>query len=157
MNVEIQEFKKWLRAKRDRYLQKGLHREAHAIEEAYNKACKFDVMFFIDLRPGEIFEFQGDEKLYHIKVDEEKVFDLEKKMVAHLLPESYNNPVKKVKVRDIIIKPEQEERCEKIKVKKDIHTEHCCVEHGCKYGEDDFCSVVNKLKPQSFPCELCRW
>lgn len=38
---------------------------------------------------------------------------------------------------------------------KDVHTEHCCIIHGCKYGEDDFCTVVTKRAPQSFPCETC--
>lgn len=40
-------------------------------------------------------------------------------------------------------------------MKKDIHTEHCCSLHGCKYGEDAHCSVVSGSKPQSFPCEHC--
>lgn len=43
--------------------------------------------------------------------------------------------------------------------KKDVHTEHCCVKCGCKYGDDRFgdegCSVVSKLKKQSYPCEYC--
>ena len=38
---------------------------------------------------------------------------------------------------------------------KDVHTEHCCVIHGCKYGQHDTCSVVNERKPQSFICEDC--
>lgn len=38
--------------------------------------------------------------------------------------------------------------------KKDVHTEHCCKYHGCKYGEEE-CSVVTGLKEQSFPCERC--
>lgn len=46
--------------------------------------------------------------------------------------------------------------------RKDVHTEHCCANCGCKYGEDEIispfdgtnigCSVVSKQKPQSFPC-----
>ena len=36
----------------------------------------------------------------------------------------------------------------------DVHTEHCCVYHGCKYSNKD-CTVELKLKKQSFPCELC--
>lgn len=36
----------------------------------------------------------------------------------------------------------------------DVHTEHCCKIHGCKYGDKD-CTVVNELKIQSFPCESC--
>lgn len=44
----------------------------------------------------------------------------------------------------------------KPKFKKDVHTEHCCVIHGCKYGEDDYyCTVVTRKKPQSFCCEKC--
>lgn len=37
---------------------------------------------------------------------------------------------------------------------KDVHTEHCCVIHGCKYGDED-CPVATKKKPQSFVCESC--
>lgn len=38
--------------------------------------------------------------------------------------------------------------------RKDVHTEHCCIVHGCKYGEKD-CSVTMGIKPQSYPCEYC--
>jgi len=38
---------------------------------------------------------------------------------------------------------------------KDVHTEHCCIVHGCKYGEDDTCPVTTGQKPQSYPCEDC--
>jgi len=24
----------------------------------------------------------------------------------------------------------------------DVHTRHCCKHHGCKYGDDDICTVV---------------
>lgn len=48
--------------------------------------------------------------------------------------------------------PEQKEN-------RDIHTEHCCVIHGCKYGDDMFseggCSVVSKIKIQTKLCETC--
>ena len=40
---------------------------------------------------------------------------------------------------------------------KDVHTEHCCRFHGCKYGlagRQD-CTVVNKGALQSYPCEDC--
>jgi len=34
---------------------------------------------------------------------------------------------------------------------KDVHTEHCCVACGCKYGEKN-CPVVLGDKKQSHPC-----
>lgn len=37
---------------------------------------------------------------------------------------------------------------------KDVHTEHCCKVHGCKYGDAE-CSVVTRQKRQSFACEDC--
>jgi hypothetical protein len=40
------------------------------------------------------------------------------------------------------------------KQNKCVHTEHCCVKHGCKYGDDN-CPVWLGYKRQSFPCELC--
>lgn len=38
---------------------------------------------------------------------------------------------------------------------RDVHTEHCCIKHGCKYGEPDECTVCNGTKTQSYPCEYC--
>ena len=38
----------------------------------------------------------------------------------------------------------------------DVHTEHCCAEHGCKYGNDN-CTVASGEKKQSYPCETCDW
>lgn len=49
---------------------------------------------------------------------------------------------------------------------RDVHTEHCCVKHGCKYGyvpdysydmAGEVCTVVSLEKEQSFPCEMCGW
>lgn len=37
---------------------------------------------------------------------------------------------------------------------KDVHTEHCCRFHGCKYGLAD-CTVEAKGALQSYPCENC--
>lgn len=45
---------------------------------------------------------------------------------------------------------------------KDVHTEHCCSTHGCKYSlqrthalQRTPCTVVSGEKPQSHPCEYC--
>lgn len=38
---------------------------------------------------------------------------------------------------------------------KDVHTEHCCIHHGCKYGDVDTCTVTSGISPQSYPCEFC--
>ena len=35
-----------------------------------------------------------------------------------------------------------------------IHSAHCCVMHGCKYGDED-CPVVSLNIEQSYPCEEC--
>ena len=37
---------------------------------------------------------------------------------------------------------------------KCVHTEHCCVIHGCKYS-DESCPVVLRIKDQSYCCESC--
>lgn len=34
------------------------------------------------------------------------------------------------------------------------HRTHCCVYHGCKYGDKD-CPVVNMEIEQAYPCEDC--
>lgn len=35
-----------------------------------------------------------------------------------------------------------------------VHASHCCVMHGCKYGEKD-CPVVNDVVEQKYVCETC--
>ena len=35
-----------------------------------------------------------------------------------------------------------------------VHKNHCCQSHGCKYGDAD-CPVVSGQVLQAFPCELC--
>ena len=35
-----------------------------------------------------------------------------------------------------------------------VHRTHCCIIHGCKYGELD-CPVVNEEVEQAYPCEDC--
>lgn len=37
----------------------------------------------------------------------------------------------------------------------DVHTEHCCKRHGCKYANDRRCTVTSGQKTQSHPCETC--
>jgi hypothetical protein len=39
---------------------------------------------------------------------------------------------------------------------KDVHTEHCCIKHGCKYSDPN-CTVTTGKAPQSFPCEDCEY
>jgi hypothetical protein len=40
------------------------------------------------------------------------------------------------------------------KENQDVHTEHCCKLHGCKYGDDD-CPVATGKKRQSHTCQSC--
>ena len=42
------------------------------------------------------------------------------------------------------------------KENKCVHTEHCCILHGCKYG-DEYCPVESGNKRQSFLCESCNY
>lgn len=37
----------------------------------------------------------------------------------------------------------------------EIHAYHCCKWHGCKYGDDDACPVVNGRIRQLYLCEWC--
>jgi hypothetical protein len=50
-------------------------------------------------------------------------------------------------------------RVEATPVVKDVHTEHCCVKHGCKYhwtkNLTNPCTVESGQKPQSSMCEYC--
>lgn len=52
------------------------------------------------------------------------------------------------------MKKSKKKTTRKPRFKKDVHTEHCCVIHGCKYGNDK-CTVTTRKKPQSFCCEDC--
>jgi len=40
------------------------------------------------------------------------------------------------------------------KEKYGVHRTHCCIEHGCKYGDKD-CPVVNREIRQDYICEDC--
>lgn len=40
------------------------------------------------------------------------------------------------------------------KENRDVHTEHCCFYHGCKYNNPE-CPVELGTKKQSYPCEMC--
>jgi hypothetical protein len=51
---------------------------------------------------------------------------------------------------------------------KDVHTEHCCIKHGCKYTYTGYhgitgtpnpktCTVESGEKKQSFMCEHCEF
>lgn len=35
-----------------------------------------------------------------------------------------------------------------------VHVGHCCLLHGCKYGDED-CPVTSGQFAQSYPCESC--
>ncbi len=37
-----------------------------------------------------------------------------------------------------------------------VHESHCCVKHGCKYGQDD-CPVETGVTKQEYTCETCSW
>lgn len=41
------------------------------------------------------------------------------------------------------------------KAEYSFHKAHCCVIHGCKYGEDEDCPVVNRQIEQCYPCPTC--
>lgn len=39
---------------------------------------------------------------------------------------------------------------------RDVHTEHCCIKHGCKYESAD-CTVTSGEKVQSYLCWECAY
>ncbi len=40
------------------------------------------------------------------------------------------------------------------KDKYGVHATHCCIKHGCKYGDED-CPVVSGKIKQEYICEYC--
>lgn len=42
----------------------------------------------------------------------------------------------------------------KLSRKGSDHSTHCCVHHGCKYGDED-CPVTNEIVRQKYKCEVC--
>jgi len=42
------------------------------------------------------------------------------------------------------------------KEKHGVHETHCCIKHGCKYGDID-CPVVLGIIKQRYLCESCSW
>jgi len=59
--------------------------------------------------------------------------------------------------RELMVKKEEEDM-EEMAVKEvegvTVHIDHCCKDHGCKYGYGD-CPVVRGVVEQAFPCEDC--
>lgn len=51
--------------------------------------------------------------------------------------------------------PTEEEKAEARARKIGVHVSHCCVMHGCKYGDGEDCAVENKTHRQDYPCESC--
>lgn len=43
-----------------------------------------------------------------------------------------------------------------MKKNTDVHTEHCCKRHGCKYMDQE-CTVYHGDKTQSYDCESCEY
>lgn len=42
------------------------------------------------------------------------------------------------------------------RIYQDVHTRHCCKIHGCKYGDDDSCTVqTSNLRGQTGHCQSC--
>ena len=41
------------------------------------------------------------------------------------------------------------------KSKYGVHESHCCIHHGCKYGNEE-CPVVSGEIKQLYPCEDCQ-
>ena len=37
-----------------------------------------------------------------------------------------------------------------------VHVTHCCLRHGCKYGDED-CPVAAGTHEQMYKCESCDW
>ena len=69
-----------------------------------------------------------------------------------------------VNTMDFISVAPVELRDEKTQPQTDVHTEHCCVRHGCKYGYDRgpnvhglVCTVATRQLVQSYECEDCEW
>jgi len=58
------------------------------------------------------------------------------------------------KVAPTMVKIDHEIKVREPGTPSDVHTEHCCVIHGCKYGHDT-CTVVTGEHRQSGPCEEC--
>lgn len=74
----------------------------------------------------------------------EEALSVREKLDDYVLACNVSKPVKKnptVHPQDIIVNNP---------VEKDVHTEHCTL-RGCKYGEEDTCSVVTGRKPASYP------
>ena len=59
----------------------------------------------------------------------------------------------KVKLKQIPVFQDMEREPESNRC---VHTEHCCLFHGCKYGNQG-CPVANGAKRQSHLCEQCTY
>lgn len=82
-----------------------------------------------------------------------RIFCLSRKL-RHSVQQSMEDAALFITEEYDIVHPEIFETEKEKESNKDVHTEHCCLEHGCKYGEDD-CPVAAGRKVQSYPCESC--
>jgi len=67
--------------------------------------------------------------------------------VKQLPPQSFHSSEMKVRLKKMKIEKDPAEEI--------IHITHCCYTHGCKYGEDDTCPVVQMKAQQKYQCEEC--
>lgn len=79
-------------------------------------------------------------------------------MSAAAIREAIEHRDKLVRLADEAIRELMQQHCasQPDDQEKDVHTEHCCVIHGCKYRDDD-CPVETEKLIQSFPCESCQY
>lgn len=68
-------------------------------------------------------------------------------------PEFVKGKKYKISIEEVIEKPDLDAVIPMRAL--DVHTRHCCVHHGCKYGEEDSCPVYLGYKQQEFRCQDC--
>ena len=70
------------------------------------------------------------------------------------LAESIKDRAADIAYESLYIKKLQEERKGVEAGGSTAHSTHCCLDHGCKYGDDEYCTVMQGIEPQEIMCPV---
>ena len=109
-----------------------------------------------DLMPGNMF-YSKQQTSYDYKYTRHNLYTIvkiAKKGSGYQIHLSISN-IKDNEIRPYIISFTEFKRClVPLKSNARVHITHCCVRHGCKYGDKD-CPVENGYVDQQYDCEDC--
>lgn len=71
---------------------------------------------------------------------------------VHKLSKVLSDNAAEVALESIHLREFEEDKKRVAKGLGTAHATHCCLEHGCKYGDDKYCTVMQGIEPQEIIC-----